>query len=91
VRQHKRAMVDGLIATHRERYEASGTELILGEARFIAPQTLEVTLQNGSVRVLVGERVVILVPFLLLVAWAAYAFWDEPIRTRLKARLLGRH
>jgi pyruvate/2-oxoglutarate dehydrogenase complex dihydrolipoamide dehydrogenase (E3) component len=59
VRQHKRAMVDGLIATHRERYEASGTELILGEARFIAPQTLEVTLQNGSVRVLVGERVVI--------------------------------
>jgi peptidoglycan/LPS O-acetylase OafA/YrhL len=31
---------------------------------------------------------VALVPFLLLVAWAAYAFWDEPIRTRLKARLL---
>ena len=31
---------------------------------------------------------VALVPFLLLVAWAAYAFWDEPIRTRLMARLL---
>jgi peptidoglycan/LPS O-acetylase OafA/YrhL len=27
-----------------------------------------------------------LVPFLLLVAWAAYTFWDEPIRKRLRAR-----
>jgi peptidoglycan/LPS O-acetylase OafA/YrhL len=34
---------------------------------------------------------VALVPFLLLVAWAAYALWDEPIRMRLKARLLRRH
>jgi pyruvate/2-oxoglutarate dehydrogenase complex dihydrolipoamide dehydrogenase (E3) component len=59
VRQHKRAMVDGLIATHRQRYEASGTELILGEGRFVAPKTLEVKLRDGSVRVLSGERVVI--------------------------------
>ncbi|NYT41408.1 acyltransferase [Sphingomonas sp. R-74633] len=37
-------------------------------------------------RVSQGELVAIgtaLVPFLLLVAWAAYAFWDVPIRTRL--------
>jgi peptidoglycan/LPS O-acetylase OafA/YrhL len=33
---------------------------------------------------------VALVPFLLLVAWAAYTFWDEPIRRRLKALLPGR-
>jgi peptidoglycan/LPS O-acetylase OafA/YrhL len=31
---------------------------------------------------------VALVPFLLLIAWAAYTFWDEPIRKRLRARLL---
>src|SRR5437588_9984530 len=30
VRQRKRAMVDGLIAMHLERYKASGAELILG-------------------------------------------------------------
>src|SRR4030088_1124159 len=59
VRQRKRAMVDGLIATHRERYEASGAELILGEGRFVAPKTLEVALRDGGVRVLAGERGVI--------------------------------
>ncbi|MEA3181289.1 MAG: hypothetical protein QOI59_4812 [Gammaproteobacteria bacterium] len=59
VRQRKRAMVDGLIATHRERYEASGAELILGEGRFVAPKTLEVTLRDGGVRVFAGERLVI--------------------------------
>jgi peptidoglycan/LPS O-acetylase OafA/YrhL len=30
------------------------------------------------------------VPCLLLVAWAAYTFWDEPIRKWLRARLLQR-
>ena len=58
VRQRKRSMVDGLIAVHRERYEASGAELILGEGRFVAPTTLEVTLKDGA-RVLTAERVVI--------------------------------
>jgi peptidoglycan/LPS O-acetylase OafA/YrhL len=32
---------------------------------------------------LVGVGVA-LIPFLLLVAWAAYAFWDVPIRSRLR-------
>jgi hypothetical protein len=31
-----------------------------------------------------------LVPCLLLVAWAAYTFWDEPIGKWLRARLLQR-
>lgn len=31
-----------------------------------------------------------LIPFLLLVAWAAYTFWDEPIRSRLRAALRAR-
>src|SRR5476649_2664119 len=44
VRQRKRDMVDGLIAMHLENYKASGAELIMGEARFVAPKTLEVRL-----------------------------------------------
>jgi pyruvate/2-oxoglutarate dehydrogenase complex dihydrolipoamide dehydrogenase (E3) component len=59
VRARKRAMVEGLVAVHRERYKASGAALIIGEGRFIAPQTLEVTLPDGSSRALTGERVVI--------------------------------
>ncbi|WP_395398135.1 acyltransferase [Novosphingobium sp. BL-8A] len=31
-----------------------------------------------------------LIPMLLAVAWAAYAFWDEPIRRRLRAALAKR-
>lgn len=59
VRQRKRSMVEGLVAIHLERYKASGAELILGEARFVAPKTLEVKSQDGSLRSLTGERVVI--------------------------------
>jgi pyruvate/2-oxoglutarate dehydrogenase complex dihydrolipoamide dehydrogenase (E3) component len=59
VRARKRAMVDGLVAIHRERYETSGTALVIGEGRFIAPQTLEVTLPDGRTKVLAGERVAI--------------------------------
>ena len=59
VRQHKRTMVEGLIATHLERYKASGAELIMGEGRFVAPKTVEVKLRQGGTRVLAGERVAI--------------------------------
>jgi peptidoglycan/LPS O-acetylase OafA/YrhL len=31
-----------------------------------------------------------LVPFLIAIAWAAYIFWDEPIRRRLRGALLHR-
>jgi pyruvate/2-oxoglutarate dehydrogenase complex dihydrolipoamide dehydrogenase (E3) component len=57
VRQRKRDMVDGLIAMHLENYKASGAELIMGEARFVAPKTLEVRLNDGGARVLTGEHV----------------------------------
>jgi pyruvate/2-oxoglutarate dehydrogenase complex dihydrolipoamide dehydrogenase (E3) component len=59
VRQRKRAMVEGLVALHKERYKASGAELILGEGRFVAPKRLEVKCQDGRVRVVSGERVVV--------------------------------
>jgi pyruvate/2-oxoglutarate dehydrogenase complex dihydrolipoamide dehydrogenase (E3) component len=57
VRARKRQMVDGLIGIHLDRYKASGAELILGEARFVAPKTVEVRMKDGGVRVLAGEQV----------------------------------
>src|SRR5580692_4356292 len=57
VRQRKREMVEGLVAVHLELYKKSGTELIMGDGRFVAPKTLEVRLCDGGTRVLSGERV----------------------------------
>src|SRR5437899_2084115 len=53
----KRDMVDGLIAMHLDNYKASGAELIMGTGRFIAPKTIEVSLNDGRTRVLTGDRV----------------------------------
>jgi pyruvate/2-oxoglutarate dehydrogenase complex dihydrolipoamide dehydrogenase (E3) component len=53
----KRAMVEGLVAMHLERYRASGAELILGQARFVGEKTVEVTLSDGGTRRLTGDRV----------------------------------
>src|SRR3979490_2819901 len=55
----KRDMVDGLIAMHLEYYKASGADLIMGTGRFIAPRTIEVSLNDGGTRVLRGDRVVL--------------------------------
>lgn len=59
VRERKRAMVTGLIAMHEDRYNKTHTELILGEGRFVAPKTIEVTLANGGTRLVTGTHVVI--------------------------------
>jgi pyruvate/2-oxoglutarate dehydrogenase complex dihydrolipoamide dehydrogenase (E3) component len=50
-------MVEGLIAMHLDKYRASGAELVMGAGRFVAPKTLEVRLNDGGTRVLVGDRV----------------------------------
>jgi pyruvate/2-oxoglutarate dehydrogenase complex dihydrolipoamide dehydrogenase (E3) component len=57
VRQRKRDMVDREIALHLQNYKASGAELIMGTGRFVAPKTLEVHLNDGGARLLVGDRV----------------------------------
>jgi pyruvate/2-oxoglutarate dehydrogenase complex dihydrolipoamide dehydrogenase (E3) component len=59
VRDRRRQMVDGLIAMHRNKYQASGAELVMGNGRFVAPKTVEVTLYAGGVRTLSGKTVVI--------------------------------
>jgi pyruvate/2-oxoglutarate dehydrogenase complex dihydrolipoamide dehydrogenase (E3) component len=57
VRARKRKMVEGEVRLHLELYKASGAELIMGEAHFIAPKTVEVKLNDGGVRVLAGDQV----------------------------------
>jgi pyruvate/2-oxoglutarate dehydrogenase complex dihydrolipoamide dehydrogenase (E3) component/pimeloyl-ACP methyl ester carboxylesterase len=56
VRRRKREMVDGLIAMHLEKYKASGAELIMGQAKFSGPKTLEVRLNDGGHRILTAEQ-----------------------------------
>jgi pyruvate/2-oxoglutarate dehydrogenase complex dihydrolipoamide dehydrogenase (E3) component/pimeloyl-ACP methyl ester carboxylesterase len=57
VRKRKREMVDGLIAMHLEKYKASGADLILGEAKFSGPKTLDVRLNAGGHRTLAADRI----------------------------------
>jgi pyruvate/2-oxoglutarate dehydrogenase complex dihydrolipoamide dehydrogenase (E3) component len=59
VRDRKRKMVDGLIKIHLGKYKASGAELVMGSGRFVAPGTIEVTLNDGGVRTLRGKHVFI--------------------------------
>jgi pyruvate/2-oxoglutarate dehydrogenase complex dihydrolipoamide dehydrogenase (E3) component len=59
VRDRKRAMVDGLVALHLQKYRESGAELVLGSGRFVAPRTVEVALNAGGARTLRGRTVVI--------------------------------
>src|SRR5215831_7025714 len=53
----KRKMVEGEVQFHLDRFKATGAELIKGEARFVAPQTLEVHLSEGGRRMITGDRV----------------------------------
>jgi len=53
----KRAMVERLIDAHLKNYKESGAELIMGSGRFVAPKTLEVSLNDGGERTLIGDKV----------------------------------
>jgi pyruvate/2-oxoglutarate dehydrogenase complex dihydrolipoamide dehydrogenase (E3) component len=57
VRQRKREMVAAQVAQHLQNYKASGAELIMGTGRFVAPKTLEVSLNDGGTRTLAGGQV----------------------------------
>lgn len=57
--RRKQAMIEGLIQMHLDNFRATGAELVIGQARFIAPQTVEVTLNDGGTRQLRGERVIL--------------------------------
>ena len=53
----KRKMVEGEVKFHLDRFKATGAELIRGEARFVAPKTVEVQLNDGGRRTITGDRV----------------------------------
>jgi pyruvate/2-oxoglutarate dehydrogenase complex dihydrolipoamide dehydrogenase (E3) component len=57
VQRRKRTMVRELRAVHEEHTKASGTELIYGVARFVAPRTVEIELRDGGPRTIQSDRV----------------------------------
>jgi pyruvate/2-oxoglutarate dehydrogenase complex dihydrolipoamide dehydrogenase (E3) component len=57
VQRRKRLMVEGLHQMHLDKTIASGAELIMGNARFIAPRTVEIELNSGGKRTIAGDRV----------------------------------
>src|ERR1700733_5781385 len=59
VRSRKQDMVDREIEFHLGAYKSSGAELIMGNGRFIGPKTVEVALNNGGIRQLAGNEVVV--------------------------------
>src|SRR5581483_371138 len=59
VRERKRKMVSGLVDIHLEEFRKSGTELIMGTARFVGLKTIEATLPDGKRRLLRGKNIII--------------------------------
>jgi pyruvate/2-oxoglutarate dehydrogenase complex dihydrolipoamide dehydrogenase (E3) component len=56
VRQRKRTMVDGLIATHQRKFSVAHLEFLLGEGTLVGPRTIEVNFPDGRVRHVVADR-----------------------------------
>lgn len=56
VLRHKRDMVRHEVELHMQNFTATGTELLVGHGRFVAPKTLEVSLEDGT-RILTGDKV----------------------------------
>jgi pyruvate/2-oxoglutarate dehydrogenase complex dihydrolipoamide dehydrogenase (E3) component len=59
VRDRKRKMIDGLMEMHRGKFKASGAEILMGNGRFVAPRTIEVSLSAGGTRTVRGRTVII--------------------------------
>jgi pyruvate/2-oxoglutarate dehydrogenase complex dihydrolipoamide dehydrogenase (E3) component len=57
VARRKQQMVDGLHELHMKLFQQSGAEILMGEARFIEPATVQVTLNAGGTRILRGDRI----------------------------------
>ncbi|MFC0399351.1 FAD-dependent oxidoreductase [Paraburkholderia rhizosphaerae] len=51
-----RSVVDGMVDINLTAFKTSGMDLMIGNGRFIAPRTIEVTLANGEHRVVEGEH-----------------------------------
>ncbi len=54
--RRKRDMVRHEVELHMQNFTATGTELIVGHGRFVAPKTVEVSLEGGT-RILAADQV----------------------------------
>ncbi|WP_254063965.1 FAD-dependent oxidoreductase, partial [Granulicella sp. S190] len=59
VRERKRKLVHAEIEGHLNLFHLSGAELILGSGRFVGPKRIEVLTNEGQVRVLEGDKILI--------------------------------
>lgn len=60
VRQRKRNIVESFRGSSQRRIEnTKGVDLLMGQARFVGPKTLEVLLSNGEARQLSAEKIFI--------------------------------
>jgi pyruvate/2-oxoglutarate dehydrogenase complex dihydrolipoamide dehydrogenase (E3) component len=59
VLRRKQDMIEREVALHLNAYKESGAELIMGGGQFVAPKTIEVSLNAGGSRLLSGDQVVI--------------------------------
>jgi pyruvate/2-oxoglutarate dehydrogenase complex dihydrolipoamide dehydrogenase (E3) component len=57
VQRRKRTMVEELRKIHLDHTKASGADLIMGMARFVAARTVEIELHDGGTRTIFGDRV----------------------------------
>jgi pyruvate/2-oxoglutarate dehydrogenase complex dihydrolipoamide dehydrogenase (E3) component len=59
VARRKWKMVNELVEVHLAKFKTSGAELVMGEARFVGPKTIEIALNAGGTRQLRGDRIFI--------------------------------
>ena len=59
VRRRKQDMIDREISFHLNAYRESGAELIMGDGRFVGPKAIEVALNDGGTRLLIGHEIVV--------------------------------
>jgi pyruvate/2-oxoglutarate dehydrogenase complex dihydrolipoamide dehydrogenase (E3) component len=57
VYNRKRKMVEEGVQFHLERFKDTGAELVKGQARFVGPKAVEVSLNEGGTRKITGDRV----------------------------------
>jgi pyruvate/2-oxoglutarate dehydrogenase complex dihydrolipoamide dehydrogenase (E3) component len=59
LRAHKQGVVEDMVAINHKQFLDSGMDLVIGQARFTGPRTVEVALAHGGTLMLRGADVVI--------------------------------
>lgn len=59
LRARKEGVVGGMVAAHDKMFPASGMDFVKGTAHFVAPRTVEIRTNDGAVRRVRGEKVLI--------------------------------